>query len=274
LEEGLFVTTALWFSVRLDYRVVILDSAERADRIGAVLARPCFATLKRVSSRAGDRWDHYANTTSETVAAYLRDPKNESVCFDSGAGRAVTASGQIQNGTYPVRKPGASPTMFFAYLAFPIATDVAECIDALCTLASALDVSAGYIAIEPTYSRAQELALGFRLPREREGLSPQRRRERRGRDWHSDQIARELSGIEWGTFLGPGHLAEGRVDLSAVNASGAFDRVVEVVPERLVYLQVTTNPADDLEAAIETKLIAARKAVSSVVMETNDVELE
>jgi hypothetical protein len=270
----LFVKAALWFSVRLDYRVVILDSAERSERVGTILAQPCFATLQRVSSRAGDRWDQYANVSRETVAAYLRDPKNESVCFDSGGGGAVTASGQIQNGTYPVRASGAAPTMVFSYLAFPIPTDVTGCVDALCALASALDASAGYIAVEPTYSRAQELALGFRLPREREGLSPQRRRERRGRDWHSDQIATVLSGIEWGTFLGPEHLAEGRIDLEALKASGAFDRVVEVVPERLAYLQVTGSPADDLEATIETKLINARQAVSSIVMKTDDVTLE
>lgn len=268
------MTAALWFSVRLDYRVVILDSAERSDRIGAILARPCFATLQRVSARAGDRWDGHAKTSSQTVVAYLQDPKNESVCFDSGVEGAVIASGQIQNGTYPVREPSAGARMFYAYLAFPIPSGVTECIDAVCALASALDASAGYIAVEPTYSRAQELALGFRLPREREGLSPQRRRERRGRDWHSEQITTELSGIEWGTFLGPGHLAGGRIDLRALRASGAFERVLEVVPERLVYLQVTANPADDLQGAIETKLIAARQAVSSIIMETDDVTLE
>ena len=268
------MSTASWFSVRLDYRLVILDSAERGDRIGAVLAQHGFATLQRVSSRAGDRWDHYADTSSETVAAYLRDPTNESVCFDSGGRGAVIASGQIQNGTYPVRTSGTASTMFFAYLAFPIPTGVTECIDAVCALASAVDAYAGYIAVEPSYSRAQELALGFRLPREREGLSPQRRRERRGRDWHSDQVDTALSGIEWGTFLGPGHLQGGRIDLQALRASGAFERVVEVVPERLVYLQVTGSPTDDLEAAIETKLIAARQAVSSIMMKSDDVTLE
>ena len=90
----------------------------------------------------------------------------------------------------------------------------------------------------------------------------------------SPQIATVLSGIEWGTFLGPEHLAAGRVDLPALRASGAFDRIVEVLPGRLAYLQVTANPADDLEAGIETNLIAARLAVSTIIMKTDDVTLE
>ncbi|HEY0252366.1 MAG TPA: hypothetical protein VGC41_12615, partial [Kofleriaceae bacterium] len=94
----------------------------------------------------------------------------------------------------------------------------------------------------------------------------------RGRDWHADQIATELSGVEWGTFLGPGHVA--RVDLEVLRASGTFDRVVELVPGRLGYLQVTADPTDDLEAAIEAKLIAARHAVSTILLATDDVTLE
>src|SRR5262249_35034935 len=126
-------------------------------------------------------------------------------------------------------------------------------------LARIVRAAAGFIALEPKLGFAQEVALGGFRPRERAGVSEQRFRERRGRSWHDDRLATELAGVEWGTFLGPGHLA--RLDVGQVRAPGAFARVIEITPQ-LAYLQVSENPTDDLTEGFEAKLQAARHALA------------
>ncbi|MDQ3363941.1 MAG: hypothetical protein M3680_00715 [Myxococcota bacterium] len=84
-------------------------------------------------------------------------------------------------------------------------------------------------------------------------------------------MATQLATIEWGTFLGPGHVA--RVDVVKLRDSRAFERVVEVSPS-LVYLQVTADPRDDLTGELETKLPEARAALDIVQMDISDVTLE
>lgn len=181
--------------------------------------------------------------------------------------------GSFRTGTYPgPREPAA--TRFYAYLAVPIVGSVEDAVDALCELASAVDVAAGFVAVEPSYSRAQEVALGFRVPRERAGLSARRRQERRGRDWHAERIATQAHGIEWGTFLGAGHLAAGKLDIGALRASGAFARVIEIAPRRLAFLQLTADPLDDLTDGIEAKLVAARAVLAPIAMDSSDVRLD
>jgi hypothetical protein len=141
----------------------------------------------------------------------------------------------------------------------------------LCALADALDTGAGFIAAEPTYNLAQNTALGGSLPKARVGLSDQRRRERRARDWHQWQRHNELAGPEWGTFLGAEHLA--RLDLERVRDSGAFERVVLISPG-LAFLQITKDPGDDLTEVFEAKLQRARRALAPIMMDISDVHLD
>ncbi len=78
--------------------------------------------------------------------------------------------------------------------------------------------------------------------------------------------------MEWGTFLGPGHLA--RLDLGQVRASGAFARVVELAAGQLVYLQVSEDPTEDLTEGVEAKLQEARRALAPVLMDVSGISLE
>ena len=165
-----------------------------------------------------------------------------------------------------------------AYVSIPHSSASLEALIAgFCDLAGALDAAAGYVAIEPGYSRAHEVAIGCRRPRERAGLSEQRFRERRGRDWKDDFIHMYVSGIEWMTVLGPGHLAalaNAGLDLEELRGKGVFHRVIEVVPRQLVFLQITADPADDLTEGFEQKLIAARAVLAPIMMNVGDVSLE
>jgi len=97
-------------------------------------------------------------------------------------------------------------------------------------------------------------------------------REREARYRKRELRGTHLSGPEWGTFLGAQHLA--KLDLEAVRGSGAFARIVEVAHGRLAFLQVTTDPEDDLRDDFEDKLVAARAALAPIAMDLSDVNLD
>jgi len=153
-----------------------------------------------------------------------------------------------------------------AYLVLPmVRRRLADVLDGIQDLARLLHTEAGFIAIDTSFERAEEVALGaMRRTRGREWLSMQRYRKRQLREQVQERITTELAGVEWGTFLDRGHLT--RLDLEDLRQSGMFARVERLTP-RLAYLQVTRNPMDDLTERFERNLIAARRALSPVLMD-------
>ncbi|MCW5807254.1 MAG: hypothetical protein KIT31_33170 [Deltaproteobacteria bacterium] len=175
----------------------------------------------------------------------------------------------IRNGTY---ETNAGATWFNSHVVMPLDREAIEAtVESACALAEALDVGAGFVAVEPTFGNAESVALGRTLPLARPGLSERRRVERRGRDWHVWEPAELLAGPEWGTFLGARHLEE--LDLDVVRASGAFDGVVRISP-RLAFLQVTAEPDADGRDGFEQRLVDARAALAPILMDLSDVDLE
>jgi hypothetical protein len=255
-------------AARFDFTAALVQDAQRSRRVAGVLMYPCFRDLERVSAHHGDRWVQHAPKSADAIVAILRDPKNSAVSFDTKRGKELVAGGEIKNGT---RETSEGATRFYGVLEFPMPTDVEAATAALCELADALDTGAGFIAGEPDYAYAQKVALGGFNPKLRPGLSTRRAIERRGRDWHYQQLHNELAGPEWGTFLGAEHLA--RLDIERVRASGVFERVVLVSP-RLAYLQVTADPADDLCDDFEVKLQATRAVLAPILMDLSDVNLD
>jgi len=260
----------VWLAIHLDFGLRLVDSPAEARAVAEVLVRPCFATLSRVSGRQKDRWSRHGEPSVEAIASYLTDPSFDAVSLDTKRGQEIVATAQVDNG---VGRPGAPvpETRCAATIAMPYASAELEAVVAsVCDLARTVRAAAGFIALEPTYGFAQEVALGGSRPRERVGVSEQRFRERRGRGHYDDRLATELAGVEWGTFLGPGHLA--RLDVGQLQASGAFVRVKEVTPQ-LVYLQVSEDPTADLTDGFEAKLQAARHALAPVLMDVSQISL-
>jgi hypothetical protein len=163
-------------------------------------------------------------------------------------------------------------TRYSAVIALPLVAAALEAvIGSACDLAAALSAATGFIALEPRYGLAHSAALGGSRPKERVGLSTQRFRERRGRDRYEDRLVAEFAAVEWGTFLGPGHLP--KINLDDLRRSGAFARVIENTPA-LVYLQVTEDPMDDLTEGFENKLVAARRALAPLLMDVSTISLD
>ena len=70
-----------------------------------------------------------------------------------------------------------------------------------------------------------------------------------------------ITTAEWGMLLGPGHLE--RVSLDVLRSSGVFSRVIEMVPGRLAFLQVTPDPLNDLSDEFEHLLFGSTPASSA-----------
>ena len=261
-----------WLAIRLNFGLRLVESPAEARAVGDVLVRPCFAALSRLSGRRKDRWSRHGKPSADAIAGYLTDPALDAITLETKRGPEITATAEVENG---VRERGPSvpaETRHPAMITIPyVAAELEAVISAACDLARTVHAATGYIALEPKFGWAHEVALGGSRPRERMGLSEQRFRERRGRSWYDDQLATELAGVEWGLFLGPGHLAG--VDLAALRASGAFARVLEVTP-MLAYLQISEDPAEDLTDGFEAKLAAARRALAPVLMDVSEVSLE
>lgn len=258
-------------AIRLDFGDAIVNVHAVAHAVAGVLGRPCFSELSRLSGRRRDRWSKHVSPSVETIAKYLTDETNDAISLDTKRGGELVASAEIENGIGREAAP-VFATRLIAYVVIPfVPAELETVIVGVCDLAVVLHAAAGFIALEPSYGLAQRAALHASRPKERMGVSEQRFRERRARNFYADRIASELAGVEWGTFLGPGHLH--RIDLGELRRSGAFERIVEVTPQ-LALLQVTSNPMDDLTAGIESKLAAARVALAPVLMDVSAISLE
>src|SRR5678815_3084426 len=254
-------------AVRFDFFAALVDEHERCRRVAAILMRPCFSLLERVSAHRGDRWLDHTEKSETKIVEILQDGSNRAVALETKRRRPLAANAEVQNGT---QDRAETPTRFRAKLVFPVPADVEGTVTALIDLASTLRAGAGFVAAEPTYDLAHHLALGGSKPKMRPGLSERHAIERRGRDWHYQELPTKLAGPEWGTFLGAQHLSA--LDLDAVRASGAFYRFVAASPV-LAFLQLTADPADAVREDFEPKLEAARKALAPILMDLRDVHL-
>jgi hypothetical protein len=225
--------------------------------------------LERLSAHRGDRWIAQPEKSEARIAEILLDRGNKAAALETKRSRELVASAEIQNGT---QDRAETPTRFYAELSFPVSLpDIEATIAAIGDLASALDTGSGFVAVEPDYELAHEVAVAGSKPRARANLSERRRIERRGRDWHYKELATKIAGPEWVTFLGAGHLAH--VDLDQIRTTSAFERVAQVSPS-LAYLQVTANPLDDLSGELEVRLPRAREALQPLLMDLSDVNLD
>ncbi len=257
------------FAVRLDFGRVILGDREGAHRVAEILSKGPFSALERVSGRHNDHWATYGKTTAQIIEQHLSDPTFDAVSLQTKSGSELIASAEIETS---LRARTSSPTALVAYITLPVdGTETHAAILSICELAEALQTGAGFISVEPDYARAHRLAIGNSRPKERSGLSELRQRGRRARDWKSEQVGSKLATVEWGTFLGTGHLVQ--VDLGKLQESAAFEKVIEISPT-LAYVQVTANPLADLSGELEEQLPKAREALRPLLMDISDVKLD
>jgi len=252
-------------AIRLDYGLVVSARPAVAHEIATLLSRPVFAKhLARVSARRNDRWVDHAFVSIDAIEARLIDPRNESACLDNGRDGDLTATAEIQCGSF-LRPKAPAATRYMAYIVVPfVADDLEDVIDGVCELAKVVDAAAGFITLEPSYGLAHRAAIGGSEPVARIGLSDRRIGDRRAREWRDDELSSRVV-VEWGLLFGVGHLAQ--VSADELRNSGAFARVVSVVEKQLAFVTVTQNPLDELSAEFDEKLGPAREALSKILIE-------
>jgi len=250
-------------AIHLKFGLHLVDEPLVASSVAEILSRPCFRVLERLYARVNGQRTYHSEPSVLAIARHLTNSFVDGARLDAKEGREFVALCEIENGTR-IREMMPPSIRYAAMLAIPfVEGEVDEVVSAACDLAVCLQAGNGYIALEPRFGWAYEIALGRSRPRERPGVSVQRFQERRGRSSYDDRLGTELGGLEWGTFLGGGHLA--RIDMEPVRASGVFARIVQLGPE-LVYLQVTEHAADDLTNDLEERLVEARKVLAPVLM--------
>jgi hypothetical protein len=251
-------------SVRLDYaRSIEMDA--RGARIVEILGVPSLG-LSRIAASTQKEKTKYEPATPQRLTELI-------ACGDYFDLSLESASKELENRVSLALQP-----RIYDQAASPLTCSMAillhqdqPLIKLLAQLADALGASAGFVAIEPTPSLAYKLAVGSSIPSRRDGLSDDRRRARRAHDkWH-EQISAKIATVEWGTFLGLEHL--GQVDLDKLRASGAFARVEAVSPS-LAFVQLTPNPLDDLSSELEQRVLKAREALGTLLIDSSGVHLE
>lgn len=258
-------------AIRLDFERAMLGNPELARSVAAVLARACFSSLERLSGRRMDKWFKHVAATPGAIAEYALSPDFDAICLETRRGKKLKANSELDNGLVrisPEPHEISLPGRAVIPLDFSAVDDV---VTAVGELGALLGARTGFAAAEPNYEAAHRVVIGLALPKARDGLSDERRRARRARDWKREQLVDHVASIEWLTLLGPDHLA--KVDLPAVCASGVFHRVHEISPQ-LVMLQLTADPLDDLSGELEKRLPAARDVLASLLVDISDVTLE
>lgn len=257
---------AEFLAARLEHPRFLVDHPSLADEVGEVLTRPCFAALRQTSMHRGDRWVEPTATTRAVITAYLTEPASEGIELESGGRASIAAYATVPNGVH-ARSWASSPTRLLSYVVIPYAVDdLVAVVHGIQDLARILDARSGAITLEPSLGLGQRWALASK-PTPRPGLSTRRLHERQAHRMLEDQRATRIAGPEWGTFLGPGHVAA----MSRATLLEARPACVIDVTPTLVYVQVTPDLADEGSGVLEQRLDALRVALAPILMDLSRV---
>jgi len=253
-------------AARLEFTVRPSERPDVARRVAACLADPSLAPLQRVFVNRRSKESQHTTISAEVIEKFLLDRANHDVVLDSGRSGELVAKASVPTGEH-TRGWDPGPATLHGHVVLPYdAGTNAERSAVIHDLAQALEVVYGAIAVEPVYGDAHTFVLVGR-PR-RPGLSPRHLKERRAHFLYDRKVIDEVPGPELGMYLGGGHLQ--KVGTDALKASCAFHEVKRL-GERLVYLQLTADPADALRADYEDRLDAARAALAPLLMDLSKV---
>jgi hypothetical protein len=235
-----------------------------------VIASPCLTTKNRAHATRtlAVRLDHGQAALDEPRVARQIAAIQRRLCLAVERGDAHSADVFLEQyvavrPSSDTRHPVCEPRCLAQVVVPHVPTTCDDVVSAVCDLAATLRAAVSVIALETSVRMARAFARGGPQPMARVGLNEHRLRERMFRHRYDARLDTKLAGVEWGTFLGPGHLA--KIDIDDVRRSDAFARVVRLSAD-LVYLQVTDDPADDLTKGFERKLASARQALAPLLI--------
>jgi hypothetical protein len=252
----------------------VRDDQTAIERAAEILTRPCFAALRRAAIRVGDREMQDQASGPTVLAEMLSDPKAHAVVLDSGRSGELIAKAVMEVGlSY---KPDADiPAPMTSYVVVPYdAASSDAALDAFCELAGLVSAAHGMVSAEPSYATAHAAALaGKPAEEDREryrAMTENRIRYRKAPVFHRKKIDVGIGGPEWGTCLGPKHVAQ--LSLETLRASGAFFEVRELSYGG-AFLRLTKDPMDAQSDRIVELVERARAALAPIALDVSDVNV-
>jgi len=256
---------------RFDHTFDPGQSNKAIKSLGEIFTLPSFDVFKRIFVERRGRWTQYKSISEKLIAEYLIETQNESVNFDSGRKSDLIAKARIEKGHNVVGS--YLPTEFVSYIVIPLKNNaLAELINSVCQIAGVLKIHAGAITVEKSFDKAESFALSIK-EQTQTPLSfcnkEKRLRERAAYDYYRKDIDKKVSCPEWGLFLSKDHLKS--LPFETLKNSLVFSKVRMVVPDQLVYIQMTNDPNDIFHPGFEEKYEKARQVLQPILMDTSDI---
>ncbi len=264
--------TSFWFC-SLHHARSVRDDDDRARRVASVLNVPAMRSFRRVAVTVKARETEHRPNSPEQLRKHLQHPVARGVVLDSGRSGEPIADGTIQ--TALDYKPDADIVApMTAHLVLPYVADDREAVlDVFCSLAEILESAWGATSVEPSFQTASN-ATGAAGPSSADAptytvMTPDRIRYRRTPGFCVSEIAHGIGGPEWGTFLGPAHLA--RLP-PATLTSDAFHHV-RPLAHGGAFIRLSTDPMDAQSESILALVANARAALEPILLDISSVRL-
>lgn len=261
-----------WFC-RLDHARSLRDHEDAARRVANLVNVPVMKALRRVAVTIKSREAEHGPNSPELVLKHLQNPKGRGAWFDSGRSGKLESQGWIE--TALGYKPDADIVATLqAYFVVPYVAEEREAVlDAFCSLAEALEAAYGAAGVEPSFQTAHNAAIATGptaadIPTYKV-MTPDRIRYRRTPAFLANQIHCGIGGPEWGTFLGPGHLARLPADTLASNAFYS----VRPLAHGGAFIRLSEDPMDAQTDAILGMVARARAALEPIVVDVSSVRI-
>ncbi len=245
-------------------------ASDDPERIAELLCLPALSDLTRTAMVDRDRRTGHTAKTKAAIVEQLRSPKSQGVELDGGRGRDLDEKVFIIFD----RARDAYPVPHWGYIVLKYESSrLDDYLGSFSRMATQLDTSLAYMSLEPSFSEAQSVALGYesRETRARKDMTDRRRRERKAQKFYIREIGRRLPAVHWGMYLSSGYLEA--VELAQLKESPAFYLVREL-EGGIAYLQLTADPEDALGESYEETLDKARSALAPILIDLSDIELK
>lgn len=272
MAQVCFLVKPFWFCVLYHARS-LRDDEDRARRAADLLNVPAMRAFRRIAVTIKSRETEHQPNSPEQLAKHLRHPEARGVWLDSGRSGDLDALGII---TMALDfKPDVDiPAQMYSYLVLPyVAHDREAVLDVFCSFAELLEGAYGAASVEPSFQTAHNAALAARPSADDTPtytvMTPDRVRYRKAPAYLFNEIHHGIGGPEWGTFLGPGHLA--RLP-PATLASNAFHSV-RPLAHGGAFVRLSEDPLDAQSDAILALVANARAALEPIVLDVSDVRI-
>ncbi len=255
-----------FWALGLSHACSLRDDEARARRVASLLNAPAMRAFRRVATSTNGRETEHGPNSPELLLKHLMRPGAHGVWLDSGRSGELDSHGWIQIGLgYTPDADVLAPMS--SYFTLPYVSEEREAVlDVFCGLAEVFDAAYGATSVEPSFESGRNAAMTTRpaaadLPTYTV-MTPDRIRYRRFPGYIANQVHRSIGGPDWGTFLGPGHLA--RLPPDWLKSDAFYS--VRPLAHGGAFVRLSDDPLDAHTDGILGMVERARAALEPIVL--------